>query len=491
MRYAIMIGTAVAVTVTVGGGLAQSRAREQLARGIALWDQRLSKSAVTALENASRDPSTAAEAHEALGRIYTFKGWQQESVFPGWHDEPGMRPRALSELRAAVAADPARASAAEALRIAEGFVAADAVDPAPPRAEVRALDARLQSYQSATAEQIGSDAGAVAAILAAVDARSKAQADPTPYFTGAQMLLDRGEYDRAIALADRGAAVSDRFIDENLSAYQMTGKSQGSYARGRAAAADLVGWALFQKKDYAAARAKLDEAARLSNGGDVVNQFHLGELARAQNEPERAREYYLSALAISDGPAPLRQRITMALSGLHPDGNSAEGVEAWLGTELTRRREDRRAAALKSLIDRPLPTLTLTTVEGRPFDASILRGKVLLLDFFASWCGSCRAELPHLKAAFAKYQDDPGVVFLFVSIDEDTRRLQRYLTEMKFPFRVARMDAARAEKTMGFDNVPQTFYVDPRGVVRYQTTGGESHGDSPARVGWYIDQLKQ
>jgi thiol-disulfide isomerase/thioredoxin len=143
------------------------------------------------------------------------------------------------------------------------------------------------------------------------------------------------------------------------------------------------------------------------------------------------------------------------------------------------------------MVDRPLPKLTLTTVDGKPFDASILKGKVVLLDFFASWCGACRAELPHLKAAFAKYQNDPDVVFLFVSIDEDSKRLQRYLNEMKFPFRVARIDATHAEQTMGFDNVPQTFYLDRAGVVRYQTTGGESHGDSLSRVGWYLDQLKR
>ena len=114
----------------------------------------------------------------------------------------------------------------------------------------------------------------------------------------------------------------------------------------------------------------------------------------------------------------------------------------------------------------------------------------MLLGFFAAWCGACRAELPHVKAAFAKYQNDPQVVFLLVSIDEDSKRLQRYLNEMKFPFRIARIDATQAEQTMGFDNVPQTFYVDPKGIVRYQTTGGEAHGDSPTRVGWYIDQLK-
>src|ERR671934_67183 len=50
------------------------------------------------------------------------------------------------------------------------------------------------------------------------------EAAPAPYFTGAQILIDRGEYARAIAMAERGIAVSDRFIDENLSAYQMSGK---------------------------------------------------------------------------------------------------------------------------------------------------------------------------------------------------------------------------------------------------------------------------
>jgi hypothetical protein len=363
----------VAVCVTAAAVLAQSPAREQLARGNALWDQRLANSAIVALEAATRDRNTAAEAHEALGRLYTFKGWQQDNVFPGWHDEPSFRQRALTELKAAVATDPGRASAPEALRTAEGFAAADIVDPAPPRPEIRALDAKLQASPDPDS------------IIAAVEARAKAQADPSPYFTGAQILIDRGEYDRAIALAERGAAASDRFIDENLSAYQMTGKSQGSYSRGRSTAADLVGWARFLKKDYAAAATTLGEAERLSQGLDFANQFHLGELARAQNVPARARDHFLAALSLSGGPAPLRQRVTEALAALQASTGSATGFDAWLEAELTRRRDDRRSAALKSLVDRPLPPLALTKMDGKPYDASGLRGKVLLLNFFASW----------------------------------------------------------------------------------------------------------
>ena len=76
------------VAATAASAFAQTP-REQLARGQALWDQRLAKSAIAALEMAARDKATAAEAHEALGRLYTFKGWQQDNVLPGWHDEPG------------------------------------------------------------------------------------------------------------------------------------------------------------------------------------------------------------------------------------------------------------------------------------------------------------------------------------------------------------------------------------------------------------------
>ena len=61
---------------------------------------------------------------------------------------------------------------------------------------------------------------------------------------------------------------------------------------------------------------------------------------------------------------------------------------------------------------------------------------------------------------------------------------------MKFPFSVARASVADAERVMGIDNTPTTFYVGSDGVVRYQVNGSESHGDSPTRVSWFIDQLK-
>ena len=75
-----------------------------------------------------------------------------------------------------------------------------------------------------------------------------------------------------------------------------------------------------------------------------------------------------------------------ALAALQPsDTGGPAGFDAWFAAELTRRRDERKTAALNSLVDRPLPRLALTTVDGKPYKTSSLQGKVILLNFFASW----------------------------------------------------------------------------------------------------------
>jgi peroxiredoxin len=99
--------------------------------------------------------------------------------------------------------------------------------------------------------------------------------------------------------------------------------------------------------------------------------------------------------------------------------------------------------------------------------------------------------LPHLKKVYEKYRQDPAVAFLLVSLDGDAKRLQRYLDEQQFPMPVARASQAHVQQAMGIDDVPATFYVDRDGVLRYQTRGVEPHGDSAARVTWFIEELKR
>jgi peroxiredoxin len=98
--------------------------------------------------------------------------------------------------------------------------------------------------------------------------------------------------------------------------------------------------------------------------------------------------------------------------------------------------------------------------------------------------------LPHLKTAYAKYQNDAAVAFVLVSIDDDDKRLRRFLDEMKLPFTVLHANKDEAQQKMGFDDLPATFYVDRDGIVRFEARGMESHGDSRDRVSWFIEQLR-
>ena len=366
----LLLGTAAAYPQTDAAG--------QLALAHRLWEQRLSKSAIAAFQAATRDRATAAEAWEGLGRIYMFKGWQQEGVFPGWHDETEYRDKAIAAFEAALTADPARASAAEGLKQARAFVSSPGVvPPAARRPEVTKLDAALDAWRKSNRP--------VAELEALFDQRTRLQADPAPYFAVAQMLVERREFARATDLANRGENVASRFIDENEGAYKMAGKARGARDRSRAAALDIRGGVALERMEFEQAGRLLEEAERLTRGQDVAVQVHLGDLAMAQKDLERAQTHYINALSLTGGAAPVRNRATEALMGIRASLEDGAGFDAWLDETVRRRREERRSQLLRSVVDRALPSLALTGLDGRPVDLSALRGKVLLLNFFSSW----------------------------------------------------------------------------------------------------------
>lgn len=81
--------------------------------------------------------------------------------------------------------------------------------------------------------------------------------------------------------------------------------------------------------------------------------------------------------------------------------------------------------------------------------------------------------------------------FVLVSLDDDPKRLDRFLAERQFAMPVLRMTREAAAKALNVLDTPTTFYVDPAGTVRYEVRGLEPHGDAVARVAWYIEQLKR
>jgi thiol-disulfide isomerase/thioredoxin len=115
----------------------------------------------------------------------------------------------------------------------------------------------------------------------------------------------------------------------------------------------------------------------------------------------------------------------------------------------------------------PMPTFTLTDLHtGRPIDQSAWRGKVLLINFWATWCGPCRMEIPDLIKLQDRYRDNLVVVGL--SIDEGPAdAVKAFATEQKINYPVAIVGKEIEKLFGGITSVPSTFVVSPdEGIVQ-------------------------
>jgi len=118
-------------------------------------------------------------------------------------------------------------------------------------------------------------------------------------------------------------------------------------------------------------------------------------------------------------------------------------------------------------VGQPAPQLVVPQLDGHEFDLAKLRGKVVLVNVWATWCSPCRGEMPTLNEFYRRYHSR-GVDLLGLSIDEapDAASVQKVMQQFSYP-------AALASKARvnGFGDpiaVPITYVIDTQGVIRAQ-----------------------
>ncbi len=116
-------------------------------------------------------------------------------------------------------------------------------------------------------------------------------------------------------------------------------------------------------------------------------------------------------------------------------------------------------------LQEPAPPLTLTTVAGDEFDLEGMRGKVVLVNFWAAWCAPCLAEFPAITKFYQKYRDK-GFEVIALSLDRprDRGKMLKVLAEL--PFAGALLSEARRNGFGTPEAVPVSFVIDARGIVR-------------------------
>lgn len=126
-------------------------------------------------------------------------------------------------------------------------------------------------------------------------------------------------------------------------------------------------------------------------------------------------------------------------------------------------------------MDRPLPPLQITLFDGTRLNTEVLKGQVLLINVWASWCPYCRKEMPAMESFFQDF-GKRGFTILALSMDEEAETPARFMRENGYTFPAAMREMAHRAALGDVPTLPTSFIVDAQGQLRHKIVGQLHYG---------------
>ncbi len=127
----------------------------------------------------------------------------------------------------------------------------------------------------------------------------------------------------------------------------------------------------------------------------------------------------------------------------------------------------------EDMVDTPAPSFVLSTLHKDTYNIESDRGKVILLTFWATWCGPCLAEMPSIESLHREF-DNAQTAFLAVSVDQDTSRVKPFIDSVGYSFTTLYVSKQVLE-LYRIEFIPKAFIIDKKGIIRKVYNGNNSN----------------
>ncbi len=236
-----------------------------------------------------------------------------------------------------------------------------------------------------------------------------------------------------------------------------------------------------------AAEAAQEELAEAQKNADLaLAHYDLGrvylEEALSKNKPEMFTQSHVEFSKALEAYPNFPDAMFLdgrALAHLNQDDAAKADFRTYLKFaavgDLDRQRAQRYLGNIDLARERMAPAFAVTTIDGKRVSLDDLQGKVVLLDFWATWCGPCREALPNMKKIASKFQGQP-LAIISVSLDSDAKQWQDFITKNEMTwlnYRDGGFEGPIA-KLFGVQAIPHTFTIDADGVLRDEHIGDAS-----------------